>query len=103
MDTDTINSKTKVKNIQSKYLLMNLKVILYQSKKSTGVNNYEHPTGTLVTNFINPVGEANLYVRFGYVPHTVFYHTQGQVSVSMKYYTISTNNQVINKIYFNKN
>ena len=30
--------------------------------------------------FLNPTGEANMYVWFGYNPQTILYCTQGQVS-----------------------
>ena len=46
--------------------------ILYQEKQSIEANKYEHPTGTLTMTFHKPAGEANLYVRFGYSPHTIF-------------------------------
>ena len=36
--------------------------------------------GTLNTTFQKPVGEANLYVRFGYSSLTIFNHTWGKVS-----------------------
>ena len=29
-------------------------------------------------------GEGNKYVQFGYGPQNIFYHTPGQVSISMK-------------------
>ena len=40
-------------------------------------------TGTLATNVHKPAGEANLYVRFGYGPLTVFNNTREIVSGSM--------------------
>ena len=40
-------------------------------------------TSTLSTNFHNPVGEANPYVQFRYIPLTILNHTGGQVSGSM--------------------
>ena len=40
-------------------------------------------TSTLATNFHNPVGGSNPYVRFGYGPLAICYHTQGQVSGSI--------------------
>ena len=39
--------------------------------------------GTLDMTFYKPEGEANMYVRFGYVPLTIFYHTREQVSGSI--------------------
>ena len=43
-------------------------------------------TGTLATTFHKPGGEANIYVCFGYVPLTVFNHTQRQVPGSINKY-----------------
>ena len=40
---------------------------------------------TLTTTLHKLTGEANLYVRFGYGPLTIFEHTQGQVSGSMNF------------------
>ena len=40
-------------------------------------------TGTLPTNFHNPVGGANPYIQFGYGPLTTFYHPRGRSSGSM--------------------
>ena len=39
------------------------------------VNNDENPTGTLATKFLNPAGEENMYVKFGYGPNKFLYHT----------------------------
>ena len=41
-------------------------------------------TGTLATAFHKPTGEENAYLRFVYGPLTIFNHTRGQVSGSMK-------------------
>ena len=46
-------------------------------------------TGTIDTTFHKPAGEANMYVRFGYSPLKVFYHTQGQVSWPLNYYPMN--------------
>ena len=46
-------------------------------------------TGTIAMNFYKPVGESNLYVRFGYAPLTIYYHTQRQVSESSNADTIN--------------
>ena len=40
-------------------------------------------TGTLSKTLQKRMGEANMYVRFGYVPLTILNHIRGQVSVSM--------------------
>ena len=40
-------------------------------------------TGTLATTFQKPMGEANPYVRFGYVPLINYNHTQVHISGSM--------------------
>ena len=74
---------------------MILEEILYQLKKSVEVKKYEHPTSTLAMNFLEPTGEENMYILFGYVPHKIFYHTLGQVLGSM-------NNDTINRIRTSK-
>ena len=48
------------------------------------VKNQLHPTGTLSKTFHKPAGEANTYVKFGYVPQKICNHNQGQFSVAMK-------------------
>ena len=58
----------------------------------------KQPTGTHAINLLKPVGEANKYVRFGYIPHTIFYHIQGKVSGF-----INANKQVNNKKLFHQN
>ena len=45
--------------------------------------------GTLDMTFYKPEGEANMYVRFGYVPLAIFNNTQGEVSRSMNADTIN--------------
>ena len=40
-------------------------------------------TGTLITTFHKPVEVSNMYVRFGYVALTIFYHSQVKISGSM--------------------
>ena len=37
--------------------MINKKYILDKSKQPIDINNYEHPTGTLAMNFLNPVRE----------------------------------------------
>ena len=46
--------------------------ILDQEKQSIEVNNSDHPNGTLATTFHKPMAEENPYVRFGYIPQTIF-------------------------------
>ena len=48
---------------------MNLKDILDQS---IDVNKQKHPTGTLDTTFLKPVGEENPYVQLGSILQTIF-------------------------------
>ena len=50
----------------------NLKDILDQAKQSIEAKKSKHPTRKLSTTFNKTVGEANLYVRFGYYPQTIF-------------------------------
>ena len=47
--------------------------------------------------FHKPMGEANMYVQFGYGAHKIYNHTQGKVSVSMNADTMNANKQVKNK------
>ena len=49
----------------------NLKDILDQGNQSIEYKKSEHPTGTIATTFHKPAGEANMYIRFWYSPHTV--------------------------------
>ena len=91
MNTDTIIWYTQVNNKQRKVWTNFLKYILDQAKKSIEEKNSEHPTGTLTTTFYKSAGEENSYVRFGYVPHIIFYHIRGQVSGSMNTDTINAN------------
>ena len=41
--------------------------------------------------------EKNVYARFGYGPHEILYHTQGQVSVPMNDNPTNVNKQVNNQ------
>ena len=82
---------TQVNNQQKKAWKKNLKDILEQTKQSIEANNYEHPTGTLDTNFHNPAGGANKYVWFGYDPQKIFEHNRGQVLLSMNADLINSN------------
>ena len=59
-------------NQQKKAWNKNLKDILDQAKQSIDENKSERPTGTLATTLHKSAGEANTYVRFGYVPHKIF-------------------------------
>ena len=88
---------TQVNNQQKKAWKNNLKDILDQVKQAIDANSSEQPTGTLAMNFHKPAGEANPYDWFGYGPHSIFYHTRGQVSVSMNAYMINTNKKVNHK------
>ena len=86
----------QVKNQQNKDWTNNLKYIL-DKKQSIEVNKSEHPTVTLSTTPHKTVGEANLYVHFGYGPQTIHNNTQRQVSGSMNADPINANKQVNNK------
>ena len=55
---------TQVNNQQNKAWTDSLRDILDQEKQLIETKKIEHPTGTLVTTFNKPVGEANMYVRF---------------------------------------
>ena len=70
---------TQANNQQRNYCDNNLKDVLYQAKQSIPVNKKLHPAGTLVKIFQKAAEGANPYVRFGYVPQTVFNHTRGEV------------------------
>ena len=73
MNADPINMLlTSHKATQKKYLTKSLKDILFQDNQSIEANKSEHQTRTLTTTFHKPVGEANIYVRFGYIPHKIF-------------------------------
>ena len=75
---------TQVKIKQKKDWTKNLKNILDKPRQSNNVKISEHPTGTLATTSQKTGGGENRHVWFGYSPHTIFYHTLGQVSVSIK-------------------
>ena len=89
--------KKNINNPQSKSCAMNLKYILVQSKQFIYFNKYEHQTGTLTTILLNPVGEANTYVRSGYSPQKSLYPTQGQVSGSTNANLMNKNKHVNNQ------
>ena len=55
---------TQVNNQQNKAWTDSLRDILDQEKQLIETKKIEHLTGTLVTTFNKPVGEANMYVRF---------------------------------------
>ena len=44
----------------------NSKEILDHANQSAEEKSRKNPTGTLTTTFHKPMGEANIYVRFGY-------------------------------------
>ena len=59
----------------------------------------EIPTVTLSTTLLKPTGQANLYVWFVYVPHTVWNNAQRQISGSMRAdktnYTVLQQNRIL--------
>ena len=75
----------------------NLKNILDQENHSIKLDKYEHPTVTIATTLHKPVWGANPYVRFGYVPQTIFEHTWVQLSGSMNNDMINADKQVNNQ------
>ena len=50
---------------------MKLKENLYQAKQLILTKNIVHPTVILAMNFFKPVGQANMYVWFAYVPQKI--------------------------------
>ena len=56
-----------------------------------------HKNGTLTMIFLNPIGEENLCVQFGYIPQKICYHNQGQVSGSINSDSINSKTLVGNK------
>ena len=74
--------------------MKNLKYISDKENLLIEANKSEHPTAPLVTNLHKPTGEENLYVRFGYIPQTIFNHTPGQVSLIINDDSINSNKQV---------
>ena len=67
------------------------------------INTQLHQTITLTITFLNPTGEANMYVWFGYVQKKICNNTRVKVSVSIKYDMINTNKQVNNKWRYYRN
>ena len=61
----------QVNNQQNKAWTKNLKDILHQAKQSFKPDKSEQPTSTLTKTIHKTVGEANLYVQFGYAPHKI--------------------------------
>ena len=53
--------------------------------------------GTLTTTLHKPAGEANLYVRFGYGPLTIYNHTRGKVLGSTNDDPVNANKQTNNQ------
>ena len=78
MKFDTVHAE-KFNNQQKDYLEMNLKDNLFQSKQSIDINKCKQPTATLDTFLLDPVGESNPNIQFGYNPQTIYYNTQGKV------------------------
>ena len=72
MNSDPINTIHTSKQSTKERLKNNLKGILDQANQSIYGNKYENPTVTLTTTFDKPTGEANQYLRFGYVPEKSF-------------------------------
>ena len=54
--------------------------------QSIDYDKCNHETITLSTTFLNTTGELFLHFRFGCGPKKIFYHTQGQLSVSINAY-----------------
>ena len=72
MNSDPINMIHTNQQSTKEGLKKNLKDILDQENQSIEANKFEHPYGTLATTFHKPVGEGNLYIRFLYIPQTIF-------------------------------
>ena len=58
------------------------------------LQNQLHPTGTLAVDFLEPMGEANMYFRFVYVPKKICNRVWGQISGLINDYPINTNEKV---------
>ena len=73
------------------YITSNLKNLIncLESNQCIDDDRWNYKTGNLATTFHKPTGEANPYVRFGYVPMKIFQYTLGQVSGSMNSYPIN--------------
>ena len=54
---------------------------LYNIVESQSIYNekFNHTTEYFYTNLLKATGESNMYVQFGYVPHTTWYHTSVKV------------------------
>ena len=85
----------KINNQQRNYFAQKYKDILYIKK--INIKKKLHPTGTLITIFHKPAGEANLYIQFGYVLQTVFNITMGKLLGPMNSDMININTQVHNQ------
>ena len=79
---------------------MNLKDIIDKPKQSIDVKNYEHPTSTLATTLLKPVGEANSYVRLGYVPQTFSITPNGKYQDQRTTILSTVTSQINNKLLF---
>ena len=84
----------QVKNQQKKACVKKLKDVFYQENKSIDINKQLHLTVPLAETFYKPAGEANPYLRFGYIPQIISNHTQVLVSGSMNSDPINTNKKV---------
>ena len=83
MNADPVNVIYASKRSAKKACVKNLKDISDQAKQFIAISNQLNSTGTLVATFHKPMGEANMYVWFGYVSQKIFNHTWGKVSGSM--------------------
>ena len=92
-----INAKCIIQQSKIKYCAKNLKDTLYKSKKMININNQLHPTVALDMAFLKPLGEANPYVWFLYIPQKKFNNIQGQVLLSMNSDLINSNKLVKNQ------
>ena len=61
------------------------------------INNQLHPTVALDMAFLKPLGEANLYVWFVYIPQKKINNIQVQVLLSMTSDLINSNKLVKNQ------
>ena len=73
MNNDKINVLKRFNNKQRKSWLIRFKDIFDKPEQSIYANKHENPTGTLVTTLLNPVGGANPYSWFGYVPQNIYF------------------------------
>ena len=83
-------------------ILANLIFIILQNPPISPLHQtygkYKLPTGSVDTALLNPAGEANTYVRFGYGPHKIWNNIQGNFSGSIHTYTINANLEPLKSI-----